>query len=75
MSEPEDVKKNMDMMRATMNVVEILLPFSPVDRLRVISSAVVMGGMKAVLFADVEDAVSKDPALRELIAKIKPMRL
>lgn len=75
MSEAEDIKKNMDMMRATVSVVEILLPFAPIDRLRVISGAVAMGGMKAVLLADIEEAISKDPALKDLMTKIRPMRL
>ena len=73
MSDQEDVKRNADLMRATLNVVEVILPFSPADRLRILASAVVMGGCKAILLADMEDAVKRDPAIKDLLNKIRPM--
>lgn len=67
----EDLKRNMDMMRATLTVVEVLAPFSPVDRIRIMGSAMTMAGCKAMLFADFEDAVASDPALTALLEKVR----
>ncbi len=72
MSDNEDIKKHMDIMKAAMAVVEVMLPFSPMDRLRIITQATLMGGVKAILFADIEESIRNDPALKELLEKIKP---
>lgn len=74
MSDEADIKKNVDIMRATLNVVEVITPFTPAERLKIIGGAVMLGGCKAILFADIDAAVREDPALRELMAKVKARR-
>ena len=70
MSDTEELKRNIAMMQATVNVVEVLTPFSPADRLRILAGAVQMGGLKAFILADINETVRKDPAIQDLLKKM-----
>ena len=61
----DDVKHNLDLMRATLTVVEIVAPFTPRERLGIITGALVMSGCKKTLI----EAVSADAA-EEIIARM-----
>lgn len=64
----EDIKRNMDVMRATAQVLEILLPFNPDDRMKIISGAVIFGNCGHVMTAEVREM----PDISELLEKVKP---
>lgn len=62
----DDIKRQADMMRATSDVLAILVPFSPQERLNIIAGAALFGGVRDLLF----DTAS--PAVKELLKKVKP---
>lgn len=47
-----DVKRNLDIMRATVAIVEVVAPFDPRERLSILAAAVVMAGCKEILYEE-----------------------
>lgn len=64
----DDIKRNMDIMKATMDVVSILLPFAPRERLSIIGASVVMGGCRETL-AEELSVTSVEEVLVKMRAK------
>lgn len=64
----DDIKRSMDVMRATAQVLEILLPFDPEDRLKVISGAFIFGECGPAMAASIREL----PDISELLEKVKP---
>lgn len=62
----DDIKRQADMMRATSQVLEIMAPFTPEERLNIIAGAALFGGVGDLIF----DTAS--PAVKELLKKVKP---
>lgn len=61
----DDIKYNVDVMRATAQVLEIMAPFDVEARIKILSGAVLFGEIAEVILAD-------SPAVRELMKKVKP---
>lgn len=61
----DDIKSQAAMMRATSQILEILAPFPPEERINIIAGVVVFSG--------IQDLILKDkPEIQELLKKVRP---
>lgn len=60
-----DIKRSIDIMRATSQALAIMEPFDVEDRIKILSGAVLFGEIAEHVLAD-------SPAVRELMKKVKP---
>lgn len=61
----DDIKHSADIMRATSQVLEALAPFNVEDRMKIISGAVIFGGVATMVLGE-------SPEIEELLKKVKP---
>ena len=61
----DDIKRSADIMRATAQILEIMQPFSVGDRIKLISGAVVFGGLEEYLMK------SASPEVRDLLRRME----
>jgi len=64
----KDIKRSAEVMRATANILEILMPFDDDSRMSIIMGAITFANIGEVLVGKVKSA----PDISELLEKVKP---